>query len=167
MSEFDFSDDVLDRLAEQADDVDPDGPVRRRAVPLGIGDIEKQAREDVQNMGPLTGGARATFAKLSFALAAALDRAYADEAPLEKITAASKMLLVLMQEVAKTANASTKAQELERWLQDVGVRTPPAVGDAEDVGKDDVRGQAGDDQSDAGQAADAAPADDRGYRAGD
>jgi hypothetical protein len=104
-------------------------------------------------MGPLVGGARATFAEMAFNLASALDRAYGNEAPLAEVVAGSKVLLTIMNEVAKTANASSKSEELTKWLSEI--RATPTVGNPPDVGAADTRRQDRDDLPDAGQAPDA------------
>src|SRR5689334_14725386 len=128
------------------------------------GPIEKQAREDVANMGPLTGGARATYAQLAFNLAAALDRAFGEEVPLAEVTTGSKVLLAILGEVAKTAGASSKSEELQKWIREL--RSGSLVGDPEDVGTGHGREAGSSGLADVGEAADAAPALHRGRGAG-
>src|SRR5690349_23310290 len=125
--------------------------------PAAGGSIEAQARADIAALGSLTGGVRATLAQMAYALARALDAAYLDpDAPLSAITAGSKVLLQLMTEVAKTADASDKSEQFARWLSDV--RAGATVGDPTHPEPADDGRQGRDHRADAGQAADAVAA---------
>lgn len=129
------------------------------------GPIERQARTDVAAMGTLAGGARATYAELAFNLASALDRAYGNEAPLAEVVTGSKVLLAIMNEVAKTAHVSNKSEEFAKYLAELRSEAP--VGHAPNVGASDFGRQGWHDRSNAGQAADAASAVRHGRGAGD
>lgn len=140
-------------------------PVDVDRLPSHCGPIERQARIDVASMGPLTGGARATYAELAFNLASALDRAYGAESPLAEVVTGSKVLLAIMSEVAKTAHASSRSEEFSRFL--TSLRPGTLVGDATDVGTSNAGGQGRGHRPDARKTTDAAPADGDGRGAGD
>lgn len=133
--------------------------------PTRCGPIERQARGDIANMGPLVGGARATFAEMAFNLASALDRAYGNEAPLAEVVTGSKVLLTIMNEVVKTAHVSSRAEELQEYLSRIGAEAP--VGNTPDMGAGNLGRESWHDRPDAGKATDAAPAVRDGRGTGD
>jgi hypothetical protein len=140
---------MTDALADFAEAVD-------RVMPGdGYGALERQVRADIAAMGTLTGGARASLAEMAYLLAAAIDRACLDpDVALTTVAGANKVLLGILREVSRTADDSSRRDALTKWLT-------AEMGNAAQPGPSDAGREGGGVGAGAGQAADAAPAQDR------